>query len=989
MNRSIYGTNTALNNGKSLYLFDDVSGNNNIKNNQSLSAFANAFGAAGGVGNFTNINVPSPLDINDLIVLNTGYFQLISGGSVSATPYLDIGGDIIFYNNGNTTVMAPNDGTYPFINPLQHQLILTGTQSDSVILQNDFEQPNSLRVYSNGTQITKLNYSIQVLGSSTPSDPNGIYMQGMNYITLSDTSVGIPPEEHLTVASSTNINKIYLDISKLGTFFDSDVSVKGDVNVLGNLGVTGDVGITGGNLSITGDVGVTGNFGLTGGNVSITGNLGVTGNVGVMGNLGVTGDVNVLGNLGVTGDIGLIGNLGITGNAFITGNLGVTGNFGIGGDIFLTGNMGMTGNFGLTGGNMNITGNFGVTGNVDIIGYTSITGDIGMTGDFSIIGNIGVTGDVNITGTLTAGSFQTQYLYVDNIFPFTGTQISMVGDVGITGGNFGFTGAEYYVDSNSNIQLIADNGVLVQGTTGVLILGTNVLLGASGSMLLQTNLGATALTIQASTGVIDILSSVSDININSANDLNLTAANDLNVMINGGFLYSGGDFGITGTNILSLTAPDTYINGINDVFIDAPLIGLTGYFAITGDIGMTGTFNQTGGSVTFNAVGGINLIDSTDTIQIVGNDIIQQGINDISLSSVGGDIDLTSGVAGSVNISAPGVAPSSAINLNSQRINMTAGLGTGITGDVDMNGDFDIIGNIGVTGDVNVTGTVYSNAINTNTLSLNSLEVDYILPKTATQIYMVGDIGITGGTLFRINQMTNIDFYAFTNFSMSSNLPFSGINTLFSPNGIRLQIDNFAFPGSTTMLTLDGIDIGVTAGYNVNIQGNTGINLFAPTPTLAQPQNGIYMSSYVGVTGEFNVLGNIGVTGDVDVIGSVNCVRARDYNILKLDCSTGVPVLPYGVINYNDTNNIPAGYTGTQVYVDYAVWIYYGNLLGFTSIPITPITSVSGSVARIVCLSQNLTLQVSLSSGIVNVGQHQDIEIGYNTVGGWDKITRL
>ena len=883
MNRSLYSINQALNNGKSLYLLDEATTNTNaIQNNQSLSSFASAFGGAGGVGTFTNINVPEPLDINDLIVLNTGYFELLPGGVISSVPYLDIGGDIVFYNNGSITVMAPNNGTFPTNSTLQHQLILTGDQPDSIILQNTNQQPNSLRVSATGIQMSKLGYSIQLLGDAlNPSNPQGIYMQGPNHITLSDVSAGIPPQDHFTIASSTIITKKYLDISTLGTFMNGLVAVSGTLNVLGTLGVTGDFGLTGGDMSITGNfglsggdmsitgnVGITGDFGLTGGDMSITGdilllgNLGVTGDIGLLGNLGITGDIGLLGNLGITGDISMLGNLGVTGDIGLLGNLGITGNIDMTGNIGLTGDINMTGNFGLTGGdvtilgdvgitghefvngnldvsgNVGITGNVGiggilsvgqidvvavkvdyiepynntqismvgdvgVTGNMNITGFVGITGDVSMTGDFDMIGNLGITGNANITGTLTAGSFQTQYLYVDDIFPFSGTQISMVGNVGITGGNFGFTGAEVWMYASNNMELGSDTNVILYGNQ-VTWIGSNM------TLALETvNPTATVLIINAQYGDINMATQVGDIYI--------TAANALDIVTNNGFLYSSGPFGITGTAIVSVTAPDIYINGINDVFIDAPIIGFTGDVGITGDI-----FNL--------SVNSINIKSSLDTnIDAIGN-IFIEGIHNVTVGSATGNvklqsnsgtnyftldssgnidadvayIDITNGSGltytgnGTMNITNSGAIIIQSTNANilalqsanadmyisndfagniwikpfgilgitgytaiTGNVGITGDVGitgalytdtiypnnTGIInmiGEVGITGDSVIVGNVGVTGNVNVTGTVYSNAISTNTMTLNNLHVDYILPKTATDIYIVGDVGITG-----------------------------------------------------------------------------------------------------------------------------------------------------------------------------------------------------------------------------------------------------
>jgi len=526
-----------------------------------------------------------------------------------------------------------------------------------------------LRVCANGTQIDKLNYSIKLLGSNiTPSDPQGIFMQGPNHILLSDTSIGIPPEEHLTVGSST-LPKTYLDISKLGTFF------------------TGDVG-------------------FTGGNVTILGNLGVTGDVSITGDVGITGDLIIVGDVGVTGNLDVTQT--ITTNTVNSDNVYIDNMYPLNTTIIsITGDIGMT-------------GNFGITGDMNIVGYTSITGDVGMTGDFSMVGNLGITGDANITGTLTVGAFQTQYIYVDTIFPFTGTQISMVGDIGITGGNFGFTGTDFYVDSLNNSILIGENTASLVGvnyatvssnnTVDIISLVTTNIL-SSNTINIRTQTGtATEIKIEADYGDINIETQTDDINITSANDLNIVTIND-------GFIYSGGQFGITGGNILSLTAPDVYINGINDVFINAPIIGLTG-----GNIGITGDIFDV-------SVNNIIMNSSIDTNITASNFANLSGIQNVNVSTTFGYATLSSNFGFNYVSMTP--TGSFDADINGSNISNSAGLNYSGNGAINIENFNDI----------------FVKSLSTGTLGLQAVNGNvYISNDFAGNIYMrsFSDIGITG-----------------------------------------------------------------------------------------------------------------------------------------------------------------------------------------------------------------------------------------------------
>lgn len=252
--------------------------------------------------------------------------------------------------------------------------------------------------------------------------------------------------------------------------------------------------------------------------IGLTGATGSTGEIGVTGLTGATGATGTTGIIGLTGATGDRGERGSTGGGY-AGATGTTGATGTPGVIGLTGAMGGTGSTGATG----LTGDIGITGATGTPGTIGVTGPTGATGATGTPGTIGPTGPAGPAGVATIPSAQyvrlgAQPATVGAGQPFTySTTVLSTSGITSVAGVFSpfFTSGTFF--TLINIGRYEVNYQMRYPTNGsvVLYLGSTIanmlpqpytMIGkasdgvVSGSVIIQTSVGSSVLSVNAAAG---------------------------------------------------------------------------------------------------------------------------------------------------------------------------------------------------------------------------------------------------------------------------------------------------------------------------------------------------------------------------------------------------------------------------------------------------------------------------------------------------------
>lgn len=480
-----------------------------------------------GVITASNIGVANNLTVSgNLSVLGTSNLTTLGITTETVSANEVVGGN----TNTQTLTVINNEtigGTLSVLGTttLSGNLIVLGTTSITT------DTVSSNEVVTGNISASSISVSGSLASKNTSA--TGLTISGNSTVTGNQviggtlsTAGNVTLSGNLTVLGTTSLQSTSLTTE---TVSSSEI-VTGNINttslttateVIGNTLSVGGITTLSGNLSVLGTSSHTGDstFGtltanritdtgpFIGNSVSTTG-LTVSGNADVSGNTALVGNLTIQGNLTVNGtnNISSGGSGSSTSSPFlITGPLSATtittsGNVALGGTLSVANTVTLSGN-------LNVLGTETVAGNLSTSSAT-VTGNEVIGGTLSVGGNTLLSGNLQFSGTTASfpelkrsdTSLQVRLADDSNFADFKASTITSVSTVQLPStGALQFSGLSR-IRSNSNLNIIIDNGTATNGTYKILF-GTGT--GGTG-LLVDSSLGYMAPIAVTSSGAADI-----------------------------------------------------------------------------------------------------------------------------------------------------------------------------------------------------------------------------------------------------------------------------------------------------------------------------------------------------------------------------------------------------------------------------------------------------------------------------------------------------